>query len=81
MVEETKGRMDNTLEAVHVALRDVKGMKDQMAVWQHGEEGKESRSSKTHPCGKGVPLIQSEGVLLMEDTKNQAGPVLSLIHI
>ena len=41
--------------------------------------GKKERSPggpKTHPRGKGVPLIQSEGVFLMGDMKNQPGPVI-----
>ena len=45
-----------------------------MAAW--GKKERSPGGPKTHPCGKRVPLIQSEGVFLMGDMKNQSGPVI-----
>ena len=47
--------MDKTLEAVHVALREIKGMRDQMATWQNGERRKEVQDFQYPPMWEGYP--------------------------
>ena len=54
-VEETRGRMDKTLEAVQVALREITGIKDQMATWLFQEEVKGIQDFQRTPMRKGSP--------------------------
>ena len=54
-VKETRGRMDKTLEAVQVALREITGIKDQMATWLFQEEVKGIQDSQRTPMSKGSP--------------------------
>ena len=54
-MEETKGRMDKTLEAVQVALREITGIKDQMATWLFQEEEKGIQEFQRTPMWKGSP--------------------------
>ena len=47
--------MDRTLEAVQVALREITGIKDQMATWLFQEEVKGIQDFQRTPMSKGSP--------------------------